>query len=37
MTYNIPNQTRIDHVHLKVAHIDRALTFYRDLLGFEIM
>ncbi|WP_187261407.1 VOC family protein [Pontibacter beigongshangensis] len=34
--YTIPAQTRIGHVHLKVANIDRALKFYRDLLGFEI-
>src|SRR5215467_9806111 len=27
---------RIGHVHLKVADIDRALKFYRDVLGFEI-
>ena len=36
MSYTIPAQTRIGHVHLKVADIDRALTFYKDLLGFEI-
>src|SRR5919107_6363975 len=30
-----PN-TRIGHVHLKVANIKRALSFYRDILGFEI-
>jgi catechol 2,3-dioxygenase len=28
--------TRIGHVHLKVADIERALVFYRDLLGFEV-
>ena len=28
--------TRIGHVHLKVANIERALWFYRDILGFEI-
>lgn len=28
--------TRIGHVHLKVANIERALSFYRDLLGFEV-
>ena len=27
----------IGHVHLKVADIDRALGFYRDVLGFEEM
>lgn len=29
-------QTRIGHVHLKVANLDRALRFYRDVLGFEV-
>ena len=28
--------TRIGHVHLKVANIERALGFYRDRLGFEV-
>ncbi len=37
MDYAIPPQTRIGHVHLKVADIDRALSFYQGLLGFEIM
>jgi catechol 2,3-dioxygenase len=32
----IHSQARIGHVHLKVADIDRALAFYRDVLGFEI-
>ncbi|MBI2828823.1 MAG: VOC family protein [Acidobacteria bacterium] len=27
---------RIGHVHLKVADLDRALRFYRDILGFEL-
>lgn len=27
---------RIGHVHLKVADLERALAFYRDLLGFEL-
>ena len=26
----------IGHVHLKVADIDRALGFYRDVLGFDV-
>ena len=34
--YTIPAQTQIGHVHLKVADLERALQFYRDLLGFEI-
>jgi catechol 2,3-dioxygenase len=29
-------ETRIGHVHLKVANIERSLGFYHDLLGFEI-
>lgn len=32
----IPAGTRIDHVHLKVADIDRALAFYCGVLGFEV-
>jgi len=36
MDYKTPSETRIGHVHLKVANIERALSFYRDLLGFEI-
>src|SRR6516162_10711600 len=28
---------RIGHVHLKVANLDRALSFYCDVLGFEVM
>lgn len=36
MSYKLPPATRIGHVHLKVADIDRALAFYKDLLGFEI-
>ena len=28
--------TRIGHVHLKVADIERALGFWRDVLGFEV-
>jgi catechol 2,3-dioxygenase len=34
--YTIPSQTKIGHVHLKVANLERAITFYCDLLGFEI-
>jgi catechol 2,3-dioxygenase len=33
----IPNGTRIGHVHLKVAEIERALDFYCGVLGFELM
>ncbi len=29
--------TRIGHVHLKVSNLDRAIRFYRDAFGFELM
>jgi catechol 2,3-dioxygenase len=32
----IAAQVRIGHVHLKVADLERALRFYRDVLGFEV-
>jgi catechol 2,3-dioxygenase len=34
--YVAPAGVDIGHVHLKVADIDRALAFYRDVLGFEV-
>lgn len=36
MSYTIPPQTKIGHVHLKVSNIEKSLAFYHDLLGFEI-
>lgn len=36
MSYTVPAGTRIGHIHLKVADLERALKFYRDLLGFEL-
>ena len=36
MSYTIPEHTHIGHVHLKVADLERSLSFYRDLLGFAI-
>ncbi len=35
--YTIPAGTRIGHVHLKVADLQRALHFYCGLLGFELI
>ena len=35
MDYIVPSKTRIGHVHLKVADLERSLKFYRDLLGFR--
>jgi catechol 2,3-dioxygenase len=29
-------ETTVGHIHLTVSDLDRALTFYRDLLGFEV-
>ncbi|HUQ67752.1 MAG TPA: VOC family protein [Flavitalea sp.] len=36
MKYKVPDSTRIGHSHLKVSDLKRALTFYQDILGFEI-
>jgi len=36
MDYKVPSGVRIGHVHLKVSDLERALGFYRDLLGFEV-
>ncbi len=32
----IDPETRIGHVHLKVADLERSLRFWRDVLGFEV-
>ena len=34
--YQIPSQTRIGHVHLKVSDLQRSLDFYCGLLGFQL-
>ena len=34
--YRIPGGTDIGHVHLKVADLQRAVAFYRDVLGFDV-
>lgn len=34
---SIPAETRIGHVHLKVADLERAIAFYRDYLGFDLL
>ena len=36
VTYKVPAQTRIGHVHLKVSDLKKSINFYCDLLGFEI-
>src|SRR5215207_6577132 len=37
MKYTIPAGTRIGHIHLKVSDIEKAMSFYVDILGFEVM
>jgi len=36
MTYKVPSQTKIGHVHLKVSDLERSMEFYCGLLGFEV-
>lgn len=36
-TPSIPDGTRIGHVHLKVADLDRSVRFYHELMGFDII
>ena len=35
MTFTADPGTRVGHVHLKVADLERSIAFYRDVLGFE--
>ena len=35
--YEVPAETRIGHVHLKVADLERSLEFYSGLLGFKLV
>jgi catechol 2,3-dioxygenase len=37
MSFEAPAGTMIGHVHLKVADLDRAIAFYRDVLGLKVM
>ncbi|TMK66339.1 MAG: glyoxalase [Actinobacteria bacterium] len=37
MSEPIDPGVQIGHVHLKVADLERALGFYRDVLGFDLM
>jgi catechol 2,3-dioxygenase len=32
----IPPETRVGHIHLIVADLERSVAFYRDVLGFHI-
>ncbi len=35
--FRLPDSTHIRSIHLRVANLDRALSFYRDLLGFQTL
>src|SRR6187549_1535111 len=35
--YRVPAQTHIGHVHLKVSDLERSITFYRDVMGFDVV
>ena len=32
-----PASASVGHVHLRVSDLDRAIAFYRDILGFDLM
>jgi catechol 2,3-dioxygenase len=33
----LPRETVVGHVHLTVSRMDRAVAFYRDVVGFDVM
>ena len=37
MSYTVPPETRIGHVHLKVSDLNKAMEFYCGILGFQVM
>lgn len=36
MTAQVPADTCVGHIHLKVTDLERSITFYRDVLGFTL-
>lgn len=36
MSFVAPAATSVGHVHLRVADLDRAITFYSEVLGFTL-
>lgn len=36
MPYTAHPETRVGHAHLKVSDLNRSITFYRDVLGFQV-
>ena len=37
MSESIHPQVRIGHAHLRVADLERATDFYREVLGFDVV
>ncbi len=37
MNESIDPRVEVGHVHLKVSDLDRAIAFYRDVLGFDLV
>ena len=35
--YHAPSGLRIGHVHLNVSDLERSISFYRDVLGFDLL
>ncbi len=36
-TYHAPLGLRIGHVHLNVSDLERSITFYCDVMGFDLL
>jgi catechol 2,3-dioxygenase len=36
LEFKIHSKTKIGHIHLTVANLERSINFYRDTLGFQI-
>ncbi|APX13479.1 VOC family protein [Tateyamaria omphalii] len=36
MTAQVPAETRVGHIHLKVTDLNRSIAFYSDVLGFAL-
>ena len=34
---SVPAGTHIGHVHLNVSDLDRAVNFYHDVMGFDLV